>query len=98
MLVLEQFKMLGRYLTQVKHYEKPIRENPYTTFILAHAGALQLDQALDLQKRYKNVVLVQKEKSVKSSIVGFSGLLVLLGIVSGLSSRRAASPDSGRPQ
>lgn len=48
---------LGRYLTQVRHYEKPIAECPDTTFILAHAGALQLDEALALQRRYKNVIL-----------------------------------------
>lgn len=48
---------LGRYLTQVRHYEKPIAECPDTTFILAHAGALQLEEAITLQRRYKNVIL-----------------------------------------
>jgi uncharacterized protein len=48
---------LGRHLTQVRHYEAPIRNNPNTTFILGHAGALQADEALALQKRYKNVIL-----------------------------------------
>lgn len=48
---------LGRYLTQVRHYEKPIRENPNTTFILGHAGALQLEAAMDLCRRYPNVYM-----------------------------------------
>jgi hypothetical protein len=46
---------LGRYLTQVKWYEKPIAENPKTTFILGHSGALQYKAALDLMNRYPNV-------------------------------------------
>ena len=55
---------LGRYLTQVRHYERPIQENPHTTFILAHAGALQLDQALALQQKYKNVYLETSSQSI----------------------------------
>jgi predicted TIM-barrel fold metal-dependent hydrolase len=55
---------LGRYLTQVRHYEAPIRENPRTTFILGHAGALQLDEAIALQVRYPNVVLETSSQSV----------------------------------
>jgi uncharacterized protein len=57
---------LGRYFTQVRHYEKPIRENPHTTFILAHAGALQVDEALELQRRYTNVVLETSCQSVSA--------------------------------
>ncbi len=48
---------IGRYLSQVRHYEKPIRENPNTTFILGHSGARQADQGIALQQRYPNVWL-----------------------------------------
>ena len=48
---------LGRYLTQVRHYELPIRENPHTTFILGHAGALQLEAAMELCRKYPNVYM-----------------------------------------
>jgi uncharacterized protein len=47
----------GQRLTQVARYEAPIRDNPDATFVLAHAGALQWDQALELAKRYPNVTL-----------------------------------------
>lgn len=55
---------LGRYLSQVRHYEAPIRENPRTQFILGHAGALQLDQAIALQVKYPNVYLETSSQSV----------------------------------
>lgn len=48
---------LGRYLTQVKWYEKPIALCPETTFILGHAGALQCDEAIRLHNKYPNVFL-----------------------------------------
>jgi len=48
---------LGRYLSQVRHYEAPIREHPGTQFLLGHAGALQSEAALALQRRYPNVWL-----------------------------------------
>jgi len=48
---------LGQYLSQVRFYERPIRENPRTTFVLGHAGALQHREALALQKRYANAWL-----------------------------------------
>jgi predicted TIM-barrel fold metal-dependent hydrolase len=48
---------LGRYLTQVRHYEAPIRENPATTFVLGHAGALQLEAAMELCRKYPNVYM-----------------------------------------
>jgi predicted TIM-barrel fold metal-dependent hydrolase len=48
---------LGQYLNQVKFYDEPIRENPNTTFLLGHSGALQFEQALALQKQYPNVWL-----------------------------------------
>jgi hypothetical protein len=47
----------GRRRTQVALYEKPIAAEPRTTFVLGHAGALQMEQALDLACRYPNVWL-----------------------------------------
>jgi predicted TIM-barrel fold metal-dependent hydrolase len=55
---------LGEYLTQVRFYEKPIAECPRTTFILGHAGALQLDLGVALQKRYPNVWLETASQSL----------------------------------
>jgi predicted TIM-barrel fold metal-dependent hydrolase len=57
---------LGQYLNQVRHYERPIRENPNTTFVLGHAGALQFDEALDLQLRYPNVWLETSSQSLRN--------------------------------
>ncbi len=56
---------LGQYLNQVKFYEQPIRENPKTTFVLGHAGALQFDEALDLHLRYPNVWLETSSQSLR---------------------------------
>ncbi len=47
----------ARRLSQVANYEAPIKEMPDTTFILGHSGALQCEQAVRLQKRYRNVYL-----------------------------------------
>lgn len=55
---------LGEYLTQVRFYEKPIAQCPKTTFILGHAGALQLDQGVELQRRYPNVWLETASQSL----------------------------------
>ncbi|MBI2393335.1 MAG: amidohydrolase family protein [Deltaproteobacteria bacterium] len=55
---------LGRWLTQVKWYERGIAENPKTTFILGHSGALQFDEALALQKKYPNVWLETSSQSL----------------------------------
>jgi len=55
---------LGEYLSQVRFYEKPIADCPRTTFILGHAGALQLDRALALQRRYPNVWLETASQSL----------------------------------
>ena len=49
--------VLGRYLTQVKWYEKPISLCPETQFILGHAGALQCDEAIRLHCKYPNTYL-----------------------------------------
>jgi predicted TIM-barrel fold metal-dependent hydrolase len=55
---------LGEYLTQVRFYEKPIAQCPRTTFILGHAGALQLDLGVALQRRYPNVWLETASQSL----------------------------------
>lgn len=55
---------LGQYLSQVKFYEKPIRENPRTTFVLGHSGALQFDEALALHLKYPNVWLETSSQSL----------------------------------
>lgn len=55
----------GKILTQVRRYEKPIRELPHCTFVLGHAGALQNDQALELARRYQNVYLEISGQSVE---------------------------------
>jgi uncharacterized protein len=57
---------LGQYLNQVKFYEAPIRENPNTTFVLGHAGALQFDEALALQLQYPNVWLETSSQSLRN--------------------------------
>lgn len=57
---------LGQYMNQVRHYETPIRENPHVTFVLGHAGALQFDEALDLQLRYPNVWLETSSQSLRN--------------------------------
>lgn len=46
---------LGRYLSQVRHYEKAVAESPSTTFVLGHSGALQMEVAIEIARRYPNV-------------------------------------------
>ena len=55
----------GRRRSQVRLYEKPIAENPHTTFILGHSGALQPAVALDLANRYDNVWLELASQSLR---------------------------------
>lgn len=55
---------LGRYLSQVRWYERPIAENPRTRFVLGHAGALQVEMALALMKKYPNVYLESSSQSL----------------------------------
>ncbi|MDB4944357.1 MAG: hypothetical protein JWP97_3891 [Labilithrix sp.] len=57
---------LGQYLNQVKFYEGPIRDNPRTTFVLGHAGALQFDEALALHLKYPNVWLETSSQSLRN--------------------------------
>lgn len=44
----------ARKRCQVARYEKTIAENPDTTFVLGHSGALQFDQAIPFAERYPN--------------------------------------------
>lgn len=55
---------LGRRLSQVKHYWRPIKENPDVTFVLGHSGALQWPMALDLAIRHDNVWLETSSQSL----------------------------------
>lgn len=57
---------LGQYLNQVRFYQKPIAENPKTTFVLGHAGARQFEEALRLQRQYPNVWLETSSQSVSN--------------------------------
>lgn len=47
----------ARKFVQIPNYEPPLAEHPDTTFVLGHAGALACDQAICLQRRYKNAYL-----------------------------------------
>ncbi len=42
---------------QLKHYWPAIAENPQTTFVLGHSGALQVSEAIHLANAYENVYL-----------------------------------------
>ncbi len=55
---------LGRWLSQVRHYERPIAECPETTFVLGHSGALQMEQALGFARSYPNVYLDVSSQSL----------------------------------
>jgi predicted TIM-barrel fold metal-dependent hydrolase len=73
---------LGRYLSQVRHYERPIAENPKTTFILGHAGALQYEEAFELVKRYPNVYLETSSQSlpaIRRMVTGVDANRIVLG-------------------
>lgn len=54
----------GRRRSQVRLYEPPVAENPDTTFVLGHSGALQFDEALALARRYPNVWLETASQSL----------------------------------
>jgi predicted TIM-barrel fold metal-dependent hydrolase len=44
----------ARDRSQVARYERTIAENPDTTFVLGHSGALQFEEALPYAERYPN--------------------------------------------
>jgi uncharacterized protein len=46
---------IGRQLCQVRRYERAIAENPDVDFVLGHAGALQMEQAIAFAGKYPNV-------------------------------------------
>jgi uncharacterized protein len=46
---------LGRRLSQVRRYERALAENPETTFVLGHSGALQMEEAIAFANKYPNV-------------------------------------------
>ncbi|MCB9558557.1 MAG: amidohydrolase family protein [Deltaproteobacteria bacterium] len=52
--------------SQVRFYEKAIAEIPHGKFVLGHSGALQVDLALDLARRYDNVWLELSCQSLTS--------------------------------
>jgi predicted TIM-barrel fold metal-dependent hydrolase len=58
--------LLGRYFSQVRHYRRPIEQNPDTTFVLGHSGALQMDVAIELQRQNPNVYLEISSQSVSN--------------------------------
>jgi predicted TIM-barrel fold metal-dependent hydrolase len=55
---------LGRRLSQVRHYFRPIEKNPDTVFVLGHSGALQMDLALEIVRRYPNTYLEISSQSL----------------------------------
>jgi predicted TIM-barrel fold metal-dependent hydrolase len=48
----------------VKFYERAIAENPKTTYILGHAGALEWEEALQLSLKYPNTYLEVSSQSL----------------------------------
>lgn len=57
---------LGRKFSQVARYERAIAETPDCTFVLGHAGALQMPLALDFARRYPNVSVEIASQSVSA--------------------------------
>lgn len=55
---------LGRYMSQLRHYERAVAESPGVTFVLGHSGALQMDQAIEIARRYPNVWMELSSQSV----------------------------------
>lgn len=47
----------ARKFVQIPNYEPPLADHPDTTFVLGHAGALDSDRAIELQRRYPNATL-----------------------------------------
>jgi uncharacterized protein len=54
----------GRKMSQVYRYEKALAENPKTTFVLGHSGALQMRDGLALSHRYANTYLEISSQSL----------------------------------
>lgn len=49
--------VLGRRLSRVWRYRRAVEENPGTTFVLGHSGALEMEEALALGRAHDNVYL-----------------------------------------
>jgi predicted TIM-barrel fold metal-dependent hydrolase len=64
----------ARERSQVHRYEKTIAENPDTTFILGHSGALQFEEAVRFADRYPNTYF-------ELSCLGLSGVRHVLDAV-----------------
>lgn len=56
----------SRECSQMKHYWRAVSENPQTTFILGHSGALQMEMALELAIRYPNCWLETSSQSLSN--------------------------------
>ena len=54
----------GRECSQLKHYVGAVRDNPNTTFVLGHSGALQWEQGLALAQTYDNAWLEFSSQSL----------------------------------
>jgi len=54
----------GRRMSQVHRYEKALAENPETTFVLGHSGALQMREALAFGRRYPNTYFEIASQSI----------------------------------
>ena len=55
---------LGRGASQLKHYVGAVRDNPETTFVLGHSGALQWKQGLEIAQNYPNAWLEFSSQSL----------------------------------
>lgn len=64
----------ARKRSLVVRYEQVIRENPDTTFVLGHSGALEADQAVQYADRYPNTYF-------ELSCLGLSALRHVLDVV-----------------
>ncbi len=64
----------ARERSQVARYERTIAENPGTTFVLGHSGALQYEQAVRFADRYPNTFF-------ELSCLGLSALRHVLDVV-----------------
>jgi predicted TIM-barrel fold metal-dependent hydrolase len=60
--------LLGRYMSQVKWYEKGLAECPETTFVLGHTGAMQFEEGIRLAQRYPNVYVELSSQSLPNVI------------------------------
>lgn len=64
----------ARRRSQVHRYERAIAENPETTFVLGHSGALQHETAIGFAERYPNTYF-------ELSCLGLSALREVLDVV-----------------